>query len=479
MTKTLIKNTGIYFIANLLSQAAVFVLWIIIAKILSPSEVGIYVLAIFIVDFFGAFALFGLNSAITRFYYSDEAREEIFLNSLIIFVVSNIASLILLFLSVNFLSWMLPSISVFLNSSIILFSLLVIASSFYNLALSHYSAFKKAFLYAKTSLLQTILFFSFSLLFLYFGFGILGIFYALFISYLIPTLLFILDEIKILSFRLFSIKIIKSLLHYSIPMMLYSTLGTVVMYIGRIFLDRYASLSTLGVFGFFLAMALQVAAIWATFNRAWTPEIFSQLKENKERALDNVKTMVFLSSFFYSLLFIFLIILKQSGFLGLFLEPVYLSNIYILYILLLGPLFTGIYTAAYPLFYYKKKTKIILLVSVILNLADIALTFFMVKTLGQTGAALSYFISSVLSLFVLLLVFKKDMEISSDIIKWSLFVLLLSCIGIGVFLETSSGVLLLVVFGIIAFFAYKFGSISKKYYLLGSVLAGIKSKFKK
>jgi len=261
--------------------------------------------------------------------------------------------------------------------------------------------------------------------------------------------------------------------------MLYSTLGTVVMYIGRIFLDRYASLSTLGVFGFFLAMALQVAAIWATFNRAWTPEIFSQLKENKERALDNVKTMVFLSSFFYSLLFIFLIILKQSGFLGLFLEPVYLSNIYILYILLLGPLFTGIYTAAYPLFYYKKKTKIILLVSVILNLADIALTFFMVKTLGQTGAALSYFISSVLSLFVLLLVFKKDMEISSDIIKWSLFVLLLSCIGIGVFLETSSGVLLLVVFGIIAFFAYKFGSISKKYYLLGSVLAGIKSKFKK
>ena len=300
MTKTLIKNTGIYFIANLLSQAAVFVLWIIIAKILSPSEVGIYVLAIFIVDFFGAFALFGLNSAITRFYYSDEAREEIFLNSLIIFVVSNIASLILLFLSVNFLSWMLPSISVFLNSSIILFSLLVIASSFYNLALSHYSAFKKAFLYAKTSLLQTILFFSFSLLFLYFGFGILGIFYALFISYLIPTLLFILDEIKILSFRLFSIKIIKSLLHYSIPMMLYSTLGTVVMYIGRIFLDRYASLSTLGVFGFFLAMALQVAAIWATFNRAWTPEIFSQLKENKERALDNVKTMVFLSSFFYS-----------------------------------------------------------------------------------------------------------------------------------------------------------------------------------
>ena len=98
MTGTLVKNAGIYFLINLLSQAAVFILWIIIARILSPYDVGIYALTLFIIDFFGAIAIFGLNSGITRFYYSEEKSEKVFLNSLIILVFSNIFSLILLFL---------------------------------------------------------------------------------------------------------------------------------------------------------------------------------------------------------------------------------------------------------------------------------------------------------------------------------------------------------------------------------------------
>jgi len=478
LEKSLIKNTGIYFIVNLLSQFAVFVLWIIIAGVLSPLEVGVYALAIFIVDFFGAFAIFGLNSAITRFYYSEESVQEVFFNSLIILIASIIISVAALFLSAGFISWFIPGISGILNGNIFLFNSLILTSSIYNFALSHYSALKRTLLYAKVSLSQTILFFLFALLFLYIKLGILGIFYALFISYSIPALLFIFQEIKSLSFRFFSIKIIKSLLHYSIPMMLYSILGTIVMYAGRIFLDKYASISTLGVYGFFLIVMLQINAIWSTFNKAWTPEIFSQLKENKKRALENVKSMAFISSFVYSIFFIMLIIFKQVGLLGLFIKPIYLSNIYILYILLLAPLFTGIYTSAYPLFYYKKKTGMILMISIALNFLSIALTFFMVKSFSQMGAALSYFISSALSVFVFLFAFKKDMGISSSIIKWALFVFSAAVLGIYIFLETSSSILLLFIFVAIALLAYKFGSLSKKQYLLVSLWKDIGFKFK-
>jgi O-antigen/teichoic acid export membrane protein len=459
LTKTLIKNSGIYFLTNLLSQGAVFILWFIIAGVLSPADVGIYALAIFIVDFFGAFAILGLNSTITRFYYSEEANEEIFFNSFLIFIISNIASLALLLFSINFISWLLPSVSNTLNNSIILFSLLIIASSFYNFVLSHYSALKKSFLYAKISLLQTVLFFGLSLIFLNFKFGILGIFYALFISYLTPSIVFLFYEVKGLSTKLFSREIIKSLLHYSVPMMLYSTLGTIVIYSGRIFLDRFASLSDLGIFSFFLVIVLQVNAIWATFNKAWTPEIFSQLKENKEKALENIKSMVFITSFFYSIFFILLLVLNQIGFLGLFLKPIYLENIYILYILLLAPIFTGIYTAVYPLFYYRKKTKIILIISVVLNFIDILITFYLVKNYGQIGAALSFSLVSALSLFVFLFSFKKDMNIPSKIIKWSLLVFTLIFIGEFLSFKFYSYSILVVTYMVVALLSYKFGSL--------------------
>ena len=113
-----------------------------------------------------------------------------------------------------------------------------------------------------------------------------------------------------------------------------------------------------------------------------------------------------------------------------------------------------------------------------LNFLDIIITFIMVKFFGETGAALSFAILSSLSLFVFLFAFKRDMGISTEIIKWSLLAFFLSYLGIYIYLVTSSSISLLIIFGLIAFFAYKFGSISKKYYLLEPMLEGIKSRFK-
>jgi O-antigen/teichoic acid export membrane protein len=161
-------------------------------------------------------------------------------------------------------------------------------------------------------------------------------------------------------------------------------------------------------------------------------------------------------------------VLNQIGFLGLFLKPIYLENIYILYILLLAPIFTGIYTAVYPLFYYRKKTKIILIISVVLNFIDILITFYLVKNYGQIGAALSFSLVSALSLFVFLFSFKKDMNIPSKIIKWSLLVFTLIFIGEFLSFKFYSYSILVVTYMVVALLSYRCGSLEgmKEFFVL-------------
>lgn len=477
MPTVVFKNTAIYFLVNLFSQAAVFVLWIIIARVLSPADIGMYSLVIFIVDFFGAFALFGLQSAITRFYYSEEKKETVFFNALAMVVMANVFSFVLLFSTASFISRLLPEISGILNKELWLFFTLIAFSSLYSFGLSHYAASKKVLWYAAISVLQTISFFIFSLLLLFFHFKILGILIALSISYAASALFFAMKEIKNLSFGFFSFSIAKSLLHYAFPMMLYAIFGTIVAYAGRIFLDKYTSLSILGVYSFFLIITLQVNAVWATFNKSWTPEIFSMLQKDKERALKSIEFVAFFATFMYLLFFAVVIIVKNLGLFALFLKPIYISNMPIFYLLLLGPLFIGIYTAAYPLYYYDKKTNIVLLLSISLNMIDMLLTFFMVKNFSQIGAALAYAISSALSMFVFLLAFRKTMKIPGEIIIFSIALFLGMVLGTYILLKTSSEMIFLAIIILCIIFTYYYGQIYKKKHLLQELFKDIKNKF--
>src|SRR3989344_4603291 len=225
MNINLIKNTGIYFITNLLSQGAVFIFWIIAANVLPPSQVGIYALVIFIVNLFSTLAILGLDSTITRFYHSEEKIEEVFYSALTIFFVAAIFSLAVLFFTAPFISKAIPNIDSFLGKDIFLFYALIITVSLYNLALVHYAALRDTLSYAKVSLIQTILFFVLALALLFLNFKILGVLYALLFSYLGSGLIFLLKEFRLSYFKNFvSKKTIKSLLSYGLPMALTATL---------------------------------------------------------------------------------------------------------------------------------------------------------------------------------------------------------------------------------------------------------------
>lgn len=474
MPKELIKNTGIYIIIGLITQGFIFLLWILLAWWLVPSQIGIYALVMFVIEFFSAISIFGLDSAITRFYYTKEKVSFILSNALIIFFCSSFLSLFLFFSTVKILPHFIPGLSNILGENLILFLAIIFANSLANFAFVHYFALKKAIFYAKLQLFKALFFCFFSLALVYFGFGILGVFYALLFSSLLVVILFIIKERKTISFQVISPQIMKNITSYGFPLMFYSTLGVIVLYFGRILLDKYTDLATLGVYSFFLILTLHINGLWSSFNRAWTPEIFSKFSKDRKKIIEDVKFMAFFSSFIYLLiLFLFIIIGEIFLFKSVFRE-IYLSNINLFYILLLVPLFTGIYTAGYPLYYYENKTRRILFISLLLSAINILLTLFMVRFFDATGAAISFLIVAMLSPLVYLLAFKKIMQIPKEIISWTLILSTLMIVSVGALLKTSSHFLFLTFIILGAILAYKIGNLSEKKNLFFNLLKDIK-----
>ncbi|MFH0791977.1 MAG: oligosaccharide flippase family protein [bacterium] len=466
MLKRLLKNTGIYVVVSFFSQTLIFFLWAVLARWLPPEQIGIYVLAMFVIDFFSAVSIFGLDAAITRFYYAKEGIASIFNNAFLVFLIAASLCLILFWSVAGMISSIIPSIGNIIFENLILFSALIFVNSFFNFILAHYTALKKAGDYAKLQFLKTLIFSIFAITLIRLGYGILGVFCALFFSFLPFLFLFLIKEKGLLSYGGISMAVTKKITFYGFPLMLYAAFGVLISYFSRLLLGGYADLATLGIYSFFLMLTLQVNGFWGSFNRAWTPEVFSRFSEDKEKGISDVQFMIFFSSFIYLIGLAFLIIFGELFLFKLIFKEIYLRNTNLFYILLIGPLFTGIYTAAYPLYYYENKTKKILALSVILSLISILFSLILIKNFSQQGAAVSYFLISEIIAVVYILAFKKAMSIPKKIINWTIFLSVLMAIAVVVLLKTEMPFLLLlfVIFGAIA--AFIFGDLRKKIYIL-------------
>lgn len=442
MSKELIKNTGTYLFTGFAGQGLVLLLWILLARWLSPEQIGLYALALFLIDIFGVLCISGLDAVITRFYYSGVRTSSVLNHAVVIFSFSSFLT-VLLFLAVSPLILMLiPGLHAFLDHHLLLTAAVIIATSMANFSLAHYTALRKALSYSTLVFSKTLLFCGLAALLVYLGFGVPGILYGLLLSSSAIVIFFFFTEIDFSRLSM-EPRLIGEMASYGFPLLLYAASNVIAAYFGRILLDRYTDLATLGIYSFFLTLTLQINGLWSSFNRAWTPEVFSRFEKDQASARDRILFMGYAASFFYlSILVLFL----ASGRIFLFdflFDEAYLSKLEIFHILLLAPLFSGIYTVAYPLYYYENKTGKILAVSLILNLLNVGLAFLMIRLFHETGAALSYLLISVLTVFVYLFAFRKSMAVAGEMIRWSVILTLLMGFNIAVLLATSSSLLFL------------------------------------
>ena len=198
--------------------------------------------------------------------------------------------------------------------------------------------------------------------------------------------------------------------------MIYGIIGVISLYSSRIFLEKKLGMSSMGVFGYFLVISLQINGFWSSFNKAWSPEVYSKLKTNESKKF--IFDIMYFISFLYLLILSLASIIFNKFLWKLLLKQEYMSNINVLLILLLFPIFTSIYTVFYPLFYYKKNTTLIIFISAITMVINLTLLYSSINYFGIIGAAVGTVFGSAINLFLYILFFKKITEINFNFIVW-------------------------------------------------------------
>jgi O-antigen/teichoic acid export membrane protein len=431
----IVKNFAVYSILSFLSQASISLLWLLVAWKLAPASIGLYSLVLFLVDFFGAINMFGLDSAVTRFYNSEAGFRPVFKNALFLFAGASVLTLCLFLYAVRLLPALIPGLSRFAAGHTLLLCILIPVNTFANFTLMHYIALRRSRDFAALQVSKILIYCFFAVVFVLSGFDIIGLFYALLISAAAVCAIFLLKERESFGDGGFSLPAVRSLSGYAFPMMLYCVFGIFVVYLNRILLDKYADLIALGIYSFFLTLILQFNGLWSSFNRAWTPEVFGALTSDRPKALERITMMLFVSVFLYLAGMLVLLVLGELFLFRMVFKSVYVAHRYIFYILLMVPVFTGVHTIAYPLYYYEKKTHVVFLITLVVSCVSILITIPMIRYYGSTGAALSFLYISVLSVLAYVLVFRKIVAIPRKVVVFSLWLALLVTSGITLYVK--------------------------------------------
>lgn len=441
MSGKLAINAGLYVATSLVTQGVTFLFWIVIAWWFSPSLIGLYTLVLFIVELYSAVAVFGQDAALTRFYYSSSQKEDVLKNALIIVLSGAITAIIFFMATVKAIPQLIPGLDDFFPRNTILAATVIFGNSLANLVSVHYAAMKKALLYGLYQGIKLTIFCFLSILFIYFDMSVEGLLAAMAISSFTIIILFVLCERKEILKAAVSFSLAKEMIGYGLPLMLYAAFGVIITYFGRLLLASYVNLAILGIYSFFLTITLQINGFWGSVNRAWTPEIFSKISKQKSSALESAKTFSYVFVFLYLAGFTILIAIGESFLFGWLFKPEYIDKLHLFYVLLLGPLFTGIYTAFYPFYYYENKTTLIFFISLFLSGLQIFASIFFIKLWSDTGAAFSFYLMSGISTITYIFFFRRQIDNYQEQLRFLVVLSLSTLVSVMTLLVTSSSLL--------------------------------------
>lgn len=406
---SVLTRASIYLISGLVAQGSAFCLWLILPWYLSSAEVGYVTLALFAVEVLTMLGLAGMDAALIRFAARPDARES----TLAVALSVSGSSFVLVAGVVYVLRWFkipfLANTIAWVSAHYVLVIVAVAANILWCLYQSYQVAAQQAREYAAFQFVRAVV---------YLALGIGGL---VFLKHDASVVLVAAaaSSLAVLAFFMrgkkrpawpdnpFVMSGFGPILIYGLPLMLNSILGVGSNYTQRLVIDQYADISTLGVYGFFAAIAIQVNGFWASFNRAWTPEYFLLAETDPTRAVRLVQGMLALVCIAYPLLIAGYVVVGEWFLNDLLFKNGFVEHTNVLYLLLLAPLFCGLYTIAYPIYYFELKTHRILVISTILAAINLGISVVLIQFFGMIGAACSFVLFSLISAGAYLLSYRE------------------------------------------------------------------------
>ena len=392
----LLKKGGIYLFSSWISQGVMLLTWIVLPWKLPAIAVGQFALVSFVIDFMTRIILMGMDSAILRFYVEKDRRAE-FLRAACTWVGAGfVVAAFALWATRGLVPELIKGLAPIYGHVVWLALATAAATALATVVFTHFVACGEAPRYGKLTILRSGLLAVGYLLAAWLGLGVSG----LVGSQLVASLVIAATFFRPGSFRRPASGLDKramgEMAAYGMPMTVYAIFSLTSDYTGRLFLDRQVTLANLGVFQFYYQIANQVNGIWSSLNRAWTPHVFQILHADRPSALNQIVRACALSSAIYASGLAIGVLAGMAGVWKALIPPAYYLQINLFYILLLGPLFCCIYTAVYPVFYFKKNTVRVSAIQTLACVVTILMTIYATMTWRVNGAALSW----VLGLFI-------------------------------------------------------------------------------
>lgn len=273
----LLKDTALYGIANAISKVIIFLTLPIIVNVISPADFGVWNLLTIVGVVVSAILIFGMDSAVIRYYYdssSFEHHRKVFSHGLAVQI-----TLSLLFLSIAFFSEELFLSSIQLDAKHALLLQLIFIWIPANV-LTQYCQnwFKWTFQRAKFLTLSIGLAIV-NLLFLflctrYYYLDLKLILLANTVSYWLFAFTGLIWCKKYIQFGI-SMEFLTKLLIFGLPMMLVMLVGNLTSSLDRLFLARFLTEDQLGIFSFGQKLGVIMTVVVMAFQTAFGPFSYS------------------------------------------------------------------------------------------------------------------------------------------------------------------------------------------------------------
>lgn len=282
--KELLKSFFAYGLTSGLSKFVSLLLLPIYTRYFSPSDYGIIDIIQSIIYIIMIFGSIQLETSLQRYYYEVEHEQRKREGSVIFIFVSCVSFILALLIAVfsSAISNIIFSTEIY-SFEIMVAAIIIPLTNMSIISFIIIRYMKRPILFGIITISQVLFTALFTILFVvYFKLGILGVFYAQVIGFVIVNIiqLFYLRSFYILCW---DNKILKKMLKFALPQFPARLVSTSNAYINRFFMIAFLSATSIGVYSVALKFASVMQLFLSAFIMAWWPFMYEEIKKKNHK----------------------------------------------------------------------------------------------------------------------------------------------------------------------------------------------------
>ncbi|MEM9680898.1 MAG: oligosaccharide flippase family protein [Bacteroidota bacterium] len=387
--KEIAKDMSIYGVSTLLGQIISFFLLPLYTSYLSPEDYGILSLVTIFSGGYRIVSNFGISSAIFRFAGMADSKSEKL-------AYLDTSQYINVFLNVIFIGLTVPFSSVlaeFLFDSTgyedyLLFAIFLgCVGSISSIPLSYLRIQRKTIFIAYSSLINLFVTITCTIIGLtIMGWGIWGALIGNVCGNII-SLLYLLWQVNLPKWKLFSVDRVKALMAYALPMLPHKVFGFLLPIVSQVLLIRYLTLEDLGIYNISYKFCMPLFIFIKLFQKSYSPYRFEILKE-KEHSKSLFVEINLIYMIIISIGYVFLVFFGDDFIKLLTSFEFHIAGEYLLFMALI-PVSQGLYFMFGTGVEFSKSPKFLPLISGLGFFITLIGSIFLVPKLGIDGAAIA------------------------------------------------------------------------------------------